>query len=61
MVPPDSLFGLVDTWVGVFAVSAAVLALSSLILYRRVFRLILLGRPSARFDQLGRRILGACR
>ena len=59
MVPPDSLFGLIDTWVGVFAVSAAVLALSSLILYRRVFRLILLGQPSARFDQLGRRILGA--
>ena len=59
MVPPDSLFGAVHTWVGVYAISAVAFALSGLLLYRRIFRLILLGRPSARFDQIGRRVLGA--
>ncbi len=59
MVPPDSLFGAVHTWVGVYAISAVAFALSGLLLYRRIFRLILLGRPSARFDRLGRRVLGA--
>ncbi len=59
MVPPDSLFGALHTWVGVYAISAVAFALSGLLLYRRIFRLVLLGRPSARFDQIGRRVLGA--
>ncbi len=37
----------------------AVFALSALLLYFRVFRLILLGRPSSRFDQPLRRLKGA--
>ena len=59
MVPPDSLFGAIHTWAGVYAISAVAFALSGLLLYRRIFRLVLLGRPSARFDRLGRRVLGA--
>ena len=44
---------------GVYALSMAVFALSALLLYFRVFRLILLGRPSSRFDQPLRRLKGA--
>ena len=44
---------------GVYALSMAVFALSAMLLYFRVFRLILLGRPSSRFDQPLRRLKGA--
>ena len=59
MVPPDDIFGAIPTWMGVYALSMAVFALSALLLYFRVFRLILLGRPSSRFDQPLRRLKGA--
>ena len=59
MVPPDNLFGAIPTWVGVYALSIAVFSLSALILYLRVFRLVLLGKPADRFDQPLRRLIGA--
>ena len=59
MVPPDSLFGVIPTWIGVYLVSALAFGVASYFLYQRVFRLILLGKPSNRFDQPVRRIIGA--
>ena len=59
MVPPESLFGVIPTWVGVFAISLFGFGLAGLILYLRVIRLTLLGRPADRFDQPVRRVLGA--
>ena len=59
MVPPDSLFGIIPTWLGVYGASAAGFALAAWALYRRVFRLILLGRPSDRLDRPLHRLLGA--
>ena len=58
MVPPGSLFG-VPTWAAVYAISALALTISSIVLYRRVFRLILLGQPAHRFDHPVRRVIGA--
>ena len=59
MVPPESLFGVIPTWVGVYAISAYGFGLAGLILYLRVIRLTLLGQPADRFDQPVRRVLGA--
>ena len=42
-------------WVGVYAALAATLAVSGVLFYRRVIRLVLLGRRDARFDQPLRR------
>ena len=57
MVPPESIFGLVPIWVGVYAALAATMGASGLLFYRRVVRLVLLGRKEARFDRLGRRFV----
>ncbi|MBM3925555.1 MAG: (Fe-S)-binding protein [SAR202 cluster bacterium] len=51
MVPPDSIFGSINTWVGVYLALAAALAASGHFLYHRVIKLILLGRRDLRFDQ----------
>ena len=59
MAPPDDLFGAVPTWVGVYLLSLLVFALSGLIVYRRVIRLVLLGKPVHRFDRPLTRIIGA--
>ena len=59
MVPPDSLFGVIPISAGVYLVSAFVFGLSGLILYTRVFRLVLLGKPADRTDQPVRRLVGA--
>lgn len=59
MVPPASLFGVIPTWIGVYALSLFAFAAAGYILYRRVFRLILLGKRAERFDQPVRRIFGA--
>jgi len=59
MVPPDSLFGIIPTWIGVYVLSLLAFVLAGYILYRRVFRLILLGKRVERFDQPIRRIFGA--
>ena len=58
MVPPDELFGAIPTWVGVYVLSIAIFSLSAPILYFRVFRLVLVGKP-ARFDHPVRRLVGA--
>ena len=57
MVPPESIFGVVPIWVGVFAALAATLGVSGVLFYRRVVRLVLLGRREARFDQPWRRLV----
>ena len=59
MVPPENLFGAIPTWIGVYVLSLVVFAVSGLILYRRVFRLIALGKNPGRSDQPVRRVLGA--
>ncbi len=59
MVPPENLFGVIPTWVGVYVISALAFGVAGFVLYQRVFRLILLGRPANRFDQPVRRIVGA--
>ena len=59
MVPPDALFGVIPTWVGVYAASALGFGIASFVLYRRVIKLVMLGQPAARFDQPVRRVIGA--
>ena len=59
MVPPDDFFGLAPTWAGVYFGSALLFGLAGLVLYRRVIRLVLIGRPVRRFDRPVRRIVGA--
>ena len=59
MVPPDSFFGLIPTWAGVYGVSVLSFGLAGLVLYRRFVRLVLLGRGVNRFDHPLRRIVGA--
>ena len=59
MVPPDSPFSLIPTWVGVYALSLLAFSIATLVLYRRVIRLVLLGRRVDRFDQPLRRMIGA--
>ena len=59
MVPPDNVLGLLPTWVALYALALATFATAGFLLYHRVFRLILLGKPSNRFDQPLKRILGA--
>ncbi len=56
MVPPDSVFGAAPHWVGVYAALILTLAVSGGLFYRRVVRLVLLGRPENRFDQPWRRL-----
>lgn len=57
MTPPEQLFGAIPVWVGVYVLTALALGATGLVMYRRVFRLILLGRP-ARTDRPLRRLLG---
>ncbi|MCH8186215.1 MAG: (Fe-S)-binding protein, partial [Chloroflexi bacterium] len=59
MVPPDDLFGAIPTWAGVYLILALTSAASSVVLYRRVFRLVLIGKRADRFDQPLRRLVGA--
>ncbi len=59
MVPPDDILGAIPTWVGLYLVSAAAFAAAGLVLYRRVVRLIMLGKPVNRFDHPVRRLIGA--
>ena len=56
MVPPESIFGVLDIWVGVFAAVLVTLAISGHLFYHRVIKLILLGRSENRFDQPWRRL-----
>ena len=59
MVPPDDLFGAIPTWVGVYVISAIAFTLSALIIYRRIFRLVLLGKTAHRLDHPVQRLFGA--
>ena len=59
MVPPESLFGAIPTWIGVYVIAALAFGFSGLILYRRVFSLVMLGKRPNRFDQPLRRVIGA--
>ena len=59
MVPPDALFGVIPVWVGVYALTLLTFAVAGYAVYRRVFRLVLQGRPEARFDRPLTRLAGA--
>ena len=59
MVPPENVFGAVETWIAVYIALAIGFTLAGLILYRRVFKLILLGNRPERFDHPVRRLMGA--
>ena len=59
MVPPDELFGVIPVWIAVFVLSAYGFGAAAFVLYFRVIRLVLLGRPTNRFDQPLRRVIGA--
>ena len=56
MVPPDSIFGEIDTWIGVYIALLATLVLSTHLFYHRVIKLILLGQKDNRFDRPWRRL-----
>jgi Fe-S oxidoreductase len=58
MTPPQDLFAVIPVWVGVYLLAALALGVTSLVLYQRVVRLVLLGRPG-RTDRPVRRALGA--
>ena len=59
MVPPGDILGLVPSWVGVYLAVLLAGALGGYALYRRVFRLILQGKPVSRFDRPLKRFAGA--
>lgn len=59
MVPPDNIFGLIPTWVGVYVLATLMFGLALYILYRRVYTLVMLGQRENRFDQPLRRLIGA--
>ena len=59
MVPPGEIFGFIPTWVGVYVFAGLLFAITGYVLYMRVFRLILLGKPVNRFDRPLRRSFNA--
>ena len=59
MTPPEHLFLGIPAWVGVYLFSAGAFLLAGYLLYARVFRLVMLGRPANRMDRPGKRLLGA--
>ena len=50
-------FGVVPIWVGVYIALAGTLGVSGALFYRRVVRLVLLGRREGRFDRPMRRFV----
>ncbi len=59
MVPPDDFIGVMPAWVGVYGLTFVVLAVAGWAVYYRVFRLVLQGTSSARFDRPLTRLAGA--
>ncbi len=60
MTPPENLFAIIPVWVGVYVLAALALTVAGLVLYQRVFRLVLLGRPG-RTDRPITRLIGTLR
>ena len=60
MTPPQDLFGAIPVWVGVYVLAALALGITTIVLYQRVVRLVLLGRPG-RTDRSITRLAGALR
>ena len=59
MVPPDYIFGAIPTWIGVYLAVLVASCLGGYALYRRVFRLVMQGKPVDRFDRPLERLTGA--
>ncbi len=59
MVPPGEIFGFIPIWVGVYAFAGLLFSITGYVLYMRVFRLILLGKPVNRFDRPFQRAFNA--
>ncbi len=59
MVPPDDIFGTIPTWLGVYALAGLGFSAAAVVLYRRVVRLVLLGKDANRFDRPVERLIGA--
>jgi len=59
MVPPENLFGVIPIWLAVYFFAVGTFSAAGSILYYRVFRLIMIGKKPARFDQPLRRLFGA--
>ena len=59
MVPPESLFGAIPTWIGVYLATMLAFGAAGYILHRRVFSLVTLGKRPNRFDRPVRRLFGA--
>ena len=51
MVPPGDLFGTIPIAIAVFLVAGIAFSLHGILLMRRVFGLVLMGRRSYRFDK----------
>ena len=59
MVPPSDIFGAIPAWIGVYLAVLLASCLGGYALYRRVFRLVMQGKPVARFDRPLERLTGA--
>lgn len=59
MVPPGEFLGLVPAWLVVYTLTMASFVAAFVILYFKMFRPILSGKPSGRTDHMVRRIFGA--
>ena len=59
MVPPSDIFGVIPTWIGVCLAVLIASSLGGYALYRRVFWLVMQGKPVARFDRPLERLTGA--
>lgn len=59
MVPPSDIFGVIPTWIGVYLAVLIASSLGGYALYRRVFWLVMQGKPVARFDRPLERLTGA--
>ncbi|MCH7621600.1 MAG: (Fe-S)-binding protein [Chloroflexi bacterium] len=59
MVPPSDIFGIIPTWIGVYLAVLVASCVGGYALYRRVFWLVMQGKPVARFDRPLERLTGA--
>ena len=59
MVPPGEFLGLMPAWLIVYAATMLSFGAAFVILYFRMFKPILSGKPSGRTDHMVRRIFGA--